>query len=179
MHFLLSPQRESGISMLHLHSEIFQKVKLKTVTPLVMSHGNIDFERFVFLPCLKVACGYDYFLLAINIVLVFCSNWKYVCVFNINVIVGKEPTLPIFFTAGIFSLAGSGKPLLKRKFHSSTYMYTHTHTHIWMSAYFALNSGYIKYSCGTCPGQAWSIKLGLYVTRTLLLWNKPSFSKYF
>lgn len=56
---------------------------------------------------------------------------------------------------------------------------THTHTHIWMSMYFSLNSGYVTYSRGTCPGHAWSIQLGLYVASTSLLWNKPSVSKYF
>lgn len=90
----------------------------------------------------------------------------------------KNQALPIFFTAGIFSLAESGKPLQKRKFHSNTYVRTHTHTHLNVHVC-ALNSGYVTYSCGTCPGHTWSIQLGLYVASTSLLWKKSSVSKYF
>ena len=54
LHFPLLPQRESEISVLHLHREIFQKEKLRTITPLVMSHGNVGFERFVFFPVSKL-----------------------------------------------------------------------------------------------------------------------------
>lgn len=139
---------------------------------------TLIFFKVCILPCLIVVCGYDYFLLAIRTVLVFCSNWKYVCVFKTDVIVGKDQALPIFFTAGIFSLAGSGKPLQKRKFHSNTYIHVYTHTHIWMSTNFALKSGYVKYSCGTCPSQAWSVQLGLYVP-SISVWNKPPVCKYF
>lgn len=66
-------------------------------------------------------------------------------------------------------------------FRRENFILTHTraHTHIWMFMYFALNSGYVTYFCGTCPGHAWSIQLGLYVASTSLLWNKPSVSKYF
>lgn len=93
----------------------------------------------------------------------------------------------MFFIAVIFDFTSCvcGKPLQKRKCHSNTCMYTHTHMHIWMPMYFALNSGYTKCSCGTRPGQVWSIQLGLFVASTSLttpvelFWNKRSLSKYF
>lgn len=97
----------------------------------------------------------------------------------------KNQALPMFFIAIIFDCTCwvSGEPLQKRKCHSNAC--TYTHTHIWVPTYFALNSGYIKCSCGTHPGKVCSILLGLSVAGTSLttpvelFWNKQSLSKYF
>lgn len=129
------------------------------------------FWKVCILPCLKIVCGYNYFLLAHQNCFGFLLKSKICLCFQNKCHCGKRPSIANFFSQQeYFHCLDLVNHFRTENFiltHACTH--THTHTHIWMFTYFALNSGYVKYSSGTRPGDAWSIQLGRYVASTSAL----------